>query len=301
MGDVTIINKARIIRDLKIYGTVFFLTVSSYNVSGSLVYDNSDFNTTIKSEHNIDELNDYVLQGLCKVDDNYLLSAYDNNHGNSILYVLDEDFNNCSTKVLDTNSHVGGITYDPVNNNIWVTDTNGTISAYDKDDIMSSDETINSKYKNIYVGDELYSWLGSVSAAYITYYNNRLYVGNYNMAGLSVIKEYNLDDNGMIDTSSYNKYHVSQFVQGIAFYEKDDTTYLITSSSFSKYLNSRLQVYDFDTLEKIKTIDTNKMMEEILVDDDKLITLYEANAKVYKGNDNNKDLIVSDLNKILAK
>ena len=301
MGDVTIIDKKRIIKNLKVYGAVIVLSASSYHASERLINSSDTFDTSIEYEYNIDELDDYVLQGLCKVDDRYLLSAYDNSHGNSILYVLDDSFKRIATKELDTSSHVGGITYDEVHDNIWITDKNGSISAYDKADIMSDEKKINSKYNNIYVGEGLTNWFGSISAAYITYYNNRIYVGNYNISSSSIIKEYNLNDDGTLDTSSYNKYNVSQFVQGITFYEKDGVTYLITSSSFGQFLPSKLQIYDFSTLERVKAISTKKMMEEIIIDDDKLITLYEANAKIYRIGDDSNDIIVSDLNKILTK
>ena len=42
------------------------------------------------------------------------------------------------------------------------------------------------------------------------------------------------------------------------------------------------------------------MMEEVIVDDDKLITLYESNARVYKSLRENNDIIISDINKILT-
>ena len=203
--------------------------------------------------------------------------------------------------MLDTNSHVGGITYDSKHNNIWITDNDGCISAYDKDDVLNSDRYITSKYKNIDVGDMLQNIFGDVSAAYITCHDDKLYVGNYNFNPKSIIKEYNILDDGMIDEEHYKKYNVSQFVQGITFYEKDGVNYLITSSSLGKFLPSRLQIYDFDTLEKINEVKTQKMMEEILVDGDQLITLYESNAKIYKSNDNDKDIIIMDINKILTK
>lgn len=142
---------------------------------------------------------------------------------------------------------------------------------------------------------------GDVSAAYITCHDDKLYVGNYNFKPKSIIKEYNILDDGMIDEEHYKKYNVSQFVQGITFYEKDGVNYLITSSSLGKFLPSRLQIYDFDTLEKVNEVKTQKMMEEILVDGDQLITLYESNAKIYKSNDNDKDIIIMDINKILTK
>ena len=196
---------------------------------------------------------------------------------------------------------MGGITYDHEHNNVWITDNDGCISAYDKDDILGNERYLKSKYKNIYVGDDLNNIFGDVSAAYITCHDNKLYVGNFHFGNNSVMKEYNILDDGMIDTDNCVKYNVSQFVQGVTFYEKDDKNYLITSSSFGKFLPSKLQIYDFDTMEKVNEIKTQKMMEEILVDGEQLITLYESNAKIYKSNDNDKDIIIMDINKVLTK
>ena len=42
-------------------------------------------------------------------------------------------------------------------------------------------------------------------------------------------------------------------------------------------------------------------MEEIIVDDDKLVSLYESNAKIYKNNKHSTDIIISDMDKILTK
>ena len=67
------------------------------------------------------------------------------------------------------------------------------------------------------------------------------------------------------------------------------------------YFKSKLKIYDADTLKIIKEITTKEMMEEVIIDEDKLITLYESNAKIYKKLKKSNDIIISDLNKILTK
>mgnify|MGYP002624586018 CR=1 FL=1 len=293
-------KKKSIIKNLEIFGTVLVLSVSSYHICDKVI-DSNQFHTTIEKEQNIDDLKDYVLQGLCKVDNKYILSAYDCNHNNkSVLYILDEDLKRYTIKELDTYSHVGGVTYDPVNEIIWITDDNGTITAYDKSEILRYKPITTSKYKNIYVGEELDNIFGMCSAAYITYNDDKLYVGNFNFKGNTIIKEYEIKDNGMIDTSKYNKINIAGFIQGITFYETDNKKYLIVSSSFGKHFDSTLQIFDFDTLEKVKELKTREMMEEIIVDDDKLITVYESNAKIYKKHKKGTDIIISNINKIIT-
>ena len=277
------------------------LSVSSYHVCDKVV-GTADFQYAIEREQNIDDLKDYVLQGLCKVDDKYLLSAYDYKHTDkSILYILDENLERYSIKELDTYSHVGGITYDPKNEIIWITDSEGVIVAYDKDEILSYRPLINSNCRRVYVGRELDNIFGECSAAYITYHDNKLYVGNFNTKGNTIIKEFKINEIGMINPFDYRSFNVAGFIQGITFYEEDDKNYLIVSSSFGKHFDSTLQVYDFDTLERVNRIKANEMMEEIIVDDNELVTIYESNAKVYKRHKKGTDIITLDINKILTK
>ena len=298
---VDIINK-RIIKNIKLYGTILALTISSYTISNKVIKSNKEFINSIVKEKNIEDLNDYVLQGICKVDDNYLITAYNSNReNNSIIYIFDSQLEKYRIREINTRSHVGGITYDPNNNNIWITDTNGTISAYDKNELLSTKKDVEAKFKNIYVGKELNNYYGTCSVAYITYNNNKLYVGNFNDKRNSIIKEYNILKNGMIEVDNYNKINLSEYVQGIAFYEDDDTKYLITSSSYGRLFYSKLKIYNYEDLELIKELKTKELMEEILVDDDKLITIYESNAIIYKKDERGKDIIISNIDKILTK
>ena len=48
--------------------------------------------------------------------------------------------------------------------------------------------------------------------------------------------------------------------------------------------------------------ENNESVENVeLVDDDKLITVYESNAKIYKKDERGKDIIISNIDKILTK
>ena len=294
--------KKKTVKNLQIFGTVIALTISSFTINKNISSSTAEFNRSVVFEQNIDDLKEYVLQGLCKVDDNYCISAYSYNRiNNSIIYIFDKDLKHYRIKELDTNSHVGGITYDPLNENVWITDTEGTISAYSKDELLGSNDKLRAKYKKIYVGDELDNCFGMCSVAFITYYDYKLYLGNYNSRDNSLIKEYSLYDNGMIDRRSYNKYYVSDYIQGITFYEDEKDKYLMTSSSYGRLFNSKLRIYKFNGLKKVEELNTKAMMEEIIIDDDRLITLYESNARIYSDNRDANDIVISNINKILTK
>ena len=105
----------------------------------------------------------------------------------------------------------------------------------------------------------------------------------------------------MIDRRSYNKYYVSDYIQGITFYEDENDKYLITSSSYGRLFNSKLRIYRFEGLEQVQELNTKEMMEEIIIDDDRLITLYESNARIYSDNRDANDIVISNINKILTK
>ena len=149
--------KRKIVKNLQIFGTVLALAISSFTINKNGVNSTTEFNNSVIFEQNIDDLNEYVLQGLCKVDDNYCVSAYSYNRvNNSIVYIFDKDFKYYRKKELDTNSHVGGITYDPINENIWVTDTEGTMSAYSKDALLGPGDKVQPIYKKIYGNRKTY-------------------------------------------------------------------------------------------------------------------------------------------------
>ena len=237
------------------------------------------------------------------------MTAYNSIKDNySKIYILDKDFNRVTEKELDTTSHVGGITYDDRNELIWITDNNATISSYKKEDVLNLEEDRLYKYRNIYVGDYLDNISGQKSVAYIKYYDGRLYLGNYNWKRKSILKEYKIDEYSNID-HKYKIIKLPSFVQGISFYEEDDNKYLLVSSSTGKVLPSTLKIFEYDEEKdnyqenEIIKYKTRPMMEELETNDDKLILVYESNAKIYESiiNKSQNDIIKSNLNILIKK
>ena len=204
---------------------------------------------------------------------------------------------------------MGGITYDDRNELIWITDNNATISSYKKEDVLNFEENILYKYRNIYVGDYLENISGQRSVAYIKYYDEKLYLGNYNWKSKSILKEYEIDEYGNIN-HNYKIIKLPSFVQGISFYEEeDDNKYLLVSSSTGKILPSTLKIFEYNEgndnyqEKEIKKYKTRPMMEELETNDDKLILVYESNAKIYESiiNKSQNDIIKSNLNILIKK
>lgn len=234
----------------------------------------------------------FVLQGVCSVDDYTLITAYDgNDKENSIVYILNNDREIVSTVTLYNRAHVGGIAYDDVHDIIWITDYVGTISGYDKDDILNETYAV-PKFQKVFVGNNMLNFWGKQSIAYITYHNNKIYLGNYAFKELSILRSYDILDDGMIDLDSEFTQPFGNFTQGISFADINDQCFLLDSSSFGK-TKSCLRITPFG--EESNTVlsndfielDTPPRIEQInYTDDGDLDVVYEVNAELY-----NKDQI----------
>ena len=262
-----------------------------------------------EDKFSIDDLGDYVLQGLCEVGEYFFISAYDSSdkRNNSIIYILNNSYKVIKKTTLDNNSHVGGICYDKDHDIFWITDKKGTVSGYIYDDIFNKD-AVSPKYKKIDVGScDLLNYKNSPSVAYICYFDKKLFLGNYSKNGKGILKEFKIKDNGNIDIETEKKSLFFNGVQGIYLYKKDNDIYMLVSTSFGRYKKSVLKVLKYQ--ENInsyldlsyKDIDMPPMMEQIIVNKkNKLMTLYESNGKKYKTFFNrNKDVCMVDINKII--
>ena len=201
----------------------------------------------------------FMPQGITIVGDKVFISAYDSDgKEQSRIYLYDiNDPSNHTTLVLDTDAHVGGITYDEKNHVLLVTNNSGYISAYDYDEIrvLEHDVKNNSHIKNQPVEIDLnntsaiidsninmnYETLDNgnrrtgYNAATVYYDNetNTMYIGRFAKNGKIIAGqvEYNRE------TKTYNLVNPTSVkaddgIQGISIYHKDSKTYLVESRSF---------------------------------------------------------------------
>lgn len=226
-------------------------------------------------------LNDnYVPQGICVVDESILVTMYDYNHELNSKVCVIKSGEIVHTTILDNNAHVGGICYDEENNNIWITDRSGTISCYDAKDVLVKDEAI-AKYKKVKIPG-LINISNYNAVGFITYFDNKLYMGNYNIHKKSKIVSYELNKDGKIDAASRCEYPSHAFVQGITFKKEGDHKLLFVSSSYG--INSSLiQIIDCDTKKVLHKVKMPPMLEQITFNENgDLLALFESNAEVYK-------------------
>ena len=277
------------------------LVTSYYSVLDESLYDGYAYGDyLVDDSYDIEPYFNYVPQGLCFIEDYVLVSSYEYNAcDNSIITILDKDGNLFNRFFLNNNAHVGGLCYDSLHDLVWVSSVNGTVSAYNRNDIFSKVKC-GPVYEDIDVGNGLPNYripfVNTIS--YITIDNNSLYVGNFTVNKKGKVKKYTIEeiDGGNIDLKLDSSFRVPDKVQSIAFYNKDDKKYMILSRSFGTKMPSVIQLYpysenclDYTESDLYSVIECPTMIEQIAIRDDTLYAVYEANANPYV-NSNTKDM-----------
>lgn len=239
-------------------------------------------------------------QGVTIVGKYMLTSAYDHDHEhNSVIYVQDRQTHRLlNTVVLQGQPHVGGLTYDPQHQRIWVCGREAgrasvfsislqTLLAYR----LRADHPI--KYLSQVA-------LGSLSrASFIAYHDQRLYVGLFRPYATGYVESYKLDHRGDLVTKTTTELvddevrtfagsvlhqDILKKVQGIAFYRG----YVILSQSYGGG-NSHLYIFKFDPQRKIyrasdavATFTTPSHLEQIATHDGRLYMMVESSAYAYR-------------------
>lgn len=256
----------------------------------------------IQKELDIDS-DTYVIQGICEVDDYLFVTAYnDSISKSSKVIIYDLDMNYVKEVLLNNNSHVGGITYDPINQIVWITDIQGTISGYNKDEFMVND-VINPKFYRLDVSKGLVNVYGNTSVAYIAYHDGYLFLGDYTAEAFSTMKKFKILDNGSINPDEYEKSYFYGLVQGLSFYDYNGSTYMFVSSSIGNKFKSNMKLVKYDPNikdyrnEKCLNFEMPNMLEQIYMNkDNKLYSTYESNAeKYFSGTKHSGDIIIEDL------
>ena len=294
------------LKNLKRKLTIFTLCLMTTLQSGSANPVNREFvpfNKDIpRTEFDINS-EYYVIQGICIVDDYIFITAYnDLKTVSSKVYIYDLDFNLKKEVLLNNNSHVGGIAYDPINKNIWITDVNGTISCYDRNDFFNL-PFVKPKYERINVSKGLINVYGNTAVAYITYHKGYLYLGDFTFEDLATLKRYKIEGNGSIDPTQYDSYPFYGFTQGLCFYEYNDEEYMLVSTSIGESNKSKMILTKFNEEKhdfrnnNLYELEMPNMLEQLTIYDDKLYTVYESNSLKYNsGVRHSGDILIEDIN-----
>ncbi len=245
-------------------------------------------------------------QGLTFAGDYLMMSAYDMaDEENSVVYVMDQTTGTLLvTLVLPTDAHVGGISYD--GSYLWIT-VGTRVCAVDMEDIKEAVES-DEPYVEVDFASEVR--LG-ITASFITYYDNLLWVGSYNELKSTKMYSYRLDyETDEVPTlKRVGTLTMPTRVQGVAFTEEG---YLIISRSCQLYKGLRgymrqLDIYKPDRSSEygtyrmgnlLRTVDMPSMNEEIAINGSYLYVNFES-AAFYNASYPVDRISAFDLNSIL--
>lgn len=235
----------------------------------------------------------YIPQGICCVDGKFIVSCYDALHkNNSILFV-------CKDKVwkkinLDCIIHCGGICYHSATDNFYITGkgvgNHSFINRYCGKNILEGKDNSTVYVDDVYCVDDkcdLYSSSAKHSSvAYITCYDDFLFLGNYidyKEKSNGKIKKYKIKSNG--DISKTYDLIVNPFsnTQGICIYKYNNEEHYIFSRSFGRKKNSIINICKLrkDGFETLATTVVPCMAEQINNCSDGLCIIFESCADKY--------------------
>lgn len=239
-------------------------------------------------------------QGIA-VSDRYLfISAYcHTKKHNSVIYMIDKQSHAFIKEiVLPNKSHVGSIAYDKDNNNLWVCGSrNGIaqVNALAMEEIEAYDFSKSiAPISFLHVNNILDIPRSSFMACSHSY----LYVGYYSTSENSMVKKYQLLDDGNIHSVPLSQKHqsmrrgvasdeyltISRYAQGMTFLGN-----LLFFSYSSGILPSRLAAYqiedglsDFTNQMALEDIRLPYMLEQIYMDGGTMYLLFESAAYAYR-------------------
>lgn len=224
-----------------------------------------------------------VPQGLCIIKDKVYITCYKIDNTTSCVIEFDMNGNRLRTIDLKNRSHVGGISYDEKHNLVFICDTNGRVSSYS----YNSFEKKNSYEVASIKGEKLLE-KNKLVCSYLTCYNNKLYVGSFNLRNNGFVKVFDItrEEDGIKLKFLYD-IKVPKKTQGLTFYEHNNKTYLFISRSYGRRNSSKLNIYNYNDnkreyLSRDKIITLPPMLEQITTLNKELVLLFESNAFKYR-------------------
>lgn len=242
-------------------------------------------------------------QGLAVTEEYLLVSAYcHSGTHNSVIYMINKKSHEFVKEiVLRNKSHVGGLAYDPIHHNIWISSMSRGIPQVNAITLTQLEEySFHEDFQPI-TYSQSYDLYAITRTSFITYHNNALYVGYFTQNTASVLEEYDIADDGTLITQYSSEMPdlvdsltpialpsdmrvITERAQGVAFY-KDK---LLFSHSYG-ILPSSLQVFSNNTFQKLleedaaeQSICLPEKLEQIYVDGDDLYVLFESAAYSYR-------------------
>ena len=210
-----------------------------------------------------------VPQGICKINDLVLVTCYRVNNKSCV--IIYKDGIRVNEIILPNKSHVGGVAYYKKLDLIFISDSKGYVSSYNFSEFIKGDLRSRNRIK-----------INDRASSYLTVYKNKLYVGCFNKFKRGIVSVFDLEKNIL----KY-EFTVPNKIQGVAFYNKGDSEYMLLSKSFGRKQNSKLLLYLYNKKKRRyiffkKTIKLSPMLEQITFDNNILMLLFESSSCMYR-------------------
>lgn len=239
-------------------------------------------------------------QGIAVASKYILITAYDGDHVHaSVIYVLDKKTGKyIKTIQVPGRPHLGGIAYDPVAKNIWITGSLGKSSALAAFSLKEMKEykpgsRIPIKY------DHQIAIPAVEKASAVTYYDSQLFVGFFNMYGRGKVAAYRIARSGKNKGSITNnevksvtgtlqwsdptgETSMDKQIQGIAIYQNKiflSQSYGSGSSNLYVFPTSALNALDEKNAEL--ELEMPPYLEQITAYKGQLLCLFESASQQY--------------------
>lgn len=243
-------------------------------------------------------------QGITMAGKYILITAYDAKHTHaSIIYVLNKKGKYLKRIILSGKPHLGGITYDPVAKNIWLTGTSQGQAALMSISLRKIKEYNYQKNHKPITYDHDVTLPTIERASAVTYDDNQLFVGffskdekgrivSYPISRIGYFKDTITSDQIKAVTGQANwasgagSAAMDSQIQGIAIY-KD---WIILSQSYGSK-NSKLYFFPASAINNLDEDKADKVvvlppyLEQISVYKGQLLLLFESSSRAYARND----------------
>lgn len=272
-----------------------------------------------------DEYNTYILnnlfplpleenevpQGICEIAPFILVSCYTTDEENSRVLLLNKEGQREKVIYLNNRAHVGGICYDNYHNIVFLCEEKGTVSCYPYSEFINSNLTHKTTFPiaNTSLGGNSLIEDGRLVCSYLTYFENKLYVGSFNKKKNGIVKIYDIKrEQNNISLKYINEFMVPNKVQGLTFYKEHNNIYLFLSQSYGRKKDSQISAfkYDknrFDYTNITYSFKTPPMLEQISLNkNNNLLLIFESSATKYKKTAKlvTEDIVVIDTKNIIS-
>lgn len=251
--------------------------------------------------HKMESAYKMTPQGLTVAGDYVLISAYDGDYIHaSVIYVIDKKTGKfIKTIQLKGRPHVGGLAYDPIGKNVWVTGSMNEEAILASISLKKITKYKYSKEKEPIKYDEYITLPTVQKASTVTYFDNQLFVGFFNahdkgsIASFTISrdgKQKNSITNDMIQSTtgeltmsnSTGETAITNQIQGIAV--TSDRIFL--TQSYGGY-DAKLYIYPISAINNLtegnaeRIIPLPPYLEQIYIEGNQMLALFESGSKMY--------------------